>query len=345
MRILFFSTHGGAAVEMALLCTGAGISLDIAGAGNRLVQSKATLNEQVLLRKFGVGAPSDEEILDTVSSGGYAAVVVSIPEQVQAFRKRIQPLRKDLPLLVRHSVNCFAKFQPQGIDNFISPSPEALSLMQPCNTFLSRKLIPWEWLPERTTSPAEREGFASYIHHYARHWPQSYGTFKELNRILSPKEVLNYGAGSKHGTVYDLEFMNRSRVTVHIKGGAICCFAVVRSMAMGTPVVIDEQTHVRCFFGGVSGIIVKRNVQAVADELRRLANDDDYWRFRSESTYRCARDQFSYCDELGNRFRKFLVRGQASAKRRSARKGRFNNIKLFFHRLISSLVNKLNITP
>ena len=301
MRLLYFSLHGGEAIEMALLCQGAGIDLDIAGSRNQLVEAKTSPIEQTRLRTFGVGHPSDEAILDTVRAGGYHAVMVSTPEQVQQFRERIEPFCGDIALIVRHTVNCFDDFRRQSIRNFYSLSPRALLLMPECQTFLGRRLLAWDWLPAVSHGPSERHGFASYIHDYAEFWPDEYAKYIQLNQVLAPEQVVNYGNASEAGVVNDVQSMHGSRATVHIKGGAVCCFAVVHSMAMATPVVMDEETYHRCFFDNLAGIRVMKDVQAVADELRRLASDDDYWLDVSRATYRLAREQFSYSDELESR--------------------------------------------
>ncbi len=105
----------------------------------------------------------------------------------------------------------------------------------------------------------------------------------------------------------DLQSMHGSRATVHIKGGAVCCFAVVHSLVLATPVVMDEETHSRCFFDSVDGLLVRKDVRAVADELQRLAGDDEYWLRASSAALRSARTQFAYVPELGARFREFLA--------------------------------------
>src|SRR5688572_22058654 len=134
MRLLFFSLHGDGATEIALLCRGAGVSLDIAGMSSRLVKARTSPAEQIHLRTFGVGAPTDEEICDTIRSGGYSAVIVSTPLQVVQFRNRLQPLRRQMPLLVRHSGQHLPQFQQLRVLNFMSPSPRALAIMRSCHT-------------------------------------------------------------------------------------------------------------------------------------------------------------------------------------------------------------------
>jgi len=102
--------------------------------------------------------------------------------------------------------------------------------------------------------------------------------------------------------------MSRSRATVHLKDSGICCFAIVRSMAMATPVVVDRLTYENCFLDSIEGLTVCGNAGEIAAELRRLASDDAYWLERSTATLSLARKQFTCDDDLGQRFCEFLER-------------------------------------
>jgi len=310
MKLLFFPMHGQAAQEIAILCRGAGIALDIAGASNRLVSAKSTPADQIMLRRYGVAAPTDEEILDTTASGGYSAVMIAAAGQVVEFREQLQPLRRDLPLLARHSRFNFSDFQQVGVQNFFSPSPRALLMMRSCHTMLKPKLLDWEALPEIGHRPDQRQGSGSYVHRYARYWPRAWSKFSELNRLLAPQLVANYGMENEQGVVHDLDAMRRSRATVHLKDGGACCFAVLRSMAVGTPVVMDAETHEQCFFDGTPGILVRQTIPELADELRRLATDDEYWISASTAAYRTVREHTSFNEELGRTFREFVAQAR-----------------------------------
>jgi hypothetical protein len=179
-------------------------------------------------------------------------------------------------------------------------------MMPGCNCFVSRKLIPWDRFPRGVWSE-EREGLGSYIHHYEKKYPGEHFKFNELATTLAGKGVLlqNYGAESPHGKVDDLSLMCRSVATVHIKGGNAVCNAVVRSMAVGTPVLMDRWTHVRCFFDKIEGIIVTDDL---AGEVKRLVTDEDYLEEMIDKTMSFARRQFSWDEGFGEEFRMFIGR-------------------------------------
>ncbi|MGE0756422.1 MAG: FkbM family methyltransferase [Pirellulaceae bacterium] len=307
-RVLFFSLHGDAAVEISELCRNASVELDIAGDTNHLVRAKTNAAERERLVRRGARAPSGEEIERGLRQRRYDAVIVGTEDQIEQFTARVRPLDPDVPMIVRHGNNGFAAWQRLGVRNIMSPSPRALERMAGCNQLLSRKLLPWDELPPPGTDPAERSGWASYIHELPRYWPDAWNRLDTLNRLLTPDHVVAYGRGSPGGEVPDLLAMRHSRATVHLKDRGICCFAVARSLAMGTPVVTDAATCERCFLDGVSSLFVGGNASDMAEELRRLADDDDYWRARSEASRAAARRHFACDADLAVRFLAFLDR-------------------------------------
>ena len=72
---------------------------------------------------------------------------------------------------------------------------------------------------------------------------------------------------------------------------------------VGTPVLMDQWTYVKCFFDQVAGIIVTEDLAA---EATLLASDEDYLEEKIEQTGKAAKQQFSWDEELGERFRVFL---------------------------------------
>jgi hypothetical protein len=207
-------------------------------------------------------------------------------------------------LIVRHSSSEIDQLHGLGIRNFFSTSQRALDQFPGRNTMLKPKLLDWSRMPLPNQDPASRCGVASYINYYWM-WPDALQRFQYLTQALSLPAV-NYGVDSDAGIVPDLETMMHSRATVHIKYGGACCFAVVRSMAMGTPVVMDRGTWEQAYFDGVEGILVRDTMEDVASELARLQSDDDYWSTASRDSYLSARRQFSFRNDIGNDFRRFV---------------------------------------
>ena len=130
--------------------------------------------------------------------------------------------------------------------------------------------------------------------------------FDRLNAILGERFVVNYGKESPNGEVDDLSTMRRARATVHVKDGQVACNAVVRSMAVGTPVLMDRKTWHDCFFDGIQGIRVRDSVEELASDISRLAFDDEWLQDSCDEAWASAHRQFSYDSELGARFLEFL---------------------------------------
>src|SRR5262245_24223274 len=191
--MLFFSLHGDGAVEIAVLCQTAGIDLDIAGTRNEFVRAKTKPEEQVDLRRLGVGAPTDDEIVENILCGDYSAIIVGTPGQVVQLRRRLQALHKDPPVLVRHCGNQLAELKRLCVQNFLGPSRRALAMMQPCHTFLKPKLLDWNALPPVSHAAKQRRGFASYVHALERSWPHAWPKLVELNRLIAPEVLGHYG--------------------------------------------------------------------------------------------------------------------------------------------------------
>jgi hypothetical protein len=305
MKILYYSMHGSGAQEITLLCvkSGVGIALPLKGNSGEV---KTLTREAELHHLRGMGADvifSGEELEDRFAAGEFDAVLLSSPGQIKSYKAHMEPIRR-VPFIVRHGLNSFKKFLGLGVRNFLTCSRQAMYMMPGCNCFLSRKLIPWDSFP-RGSWAEEREGLASYIHHYQKKFPGEHSKFSLLAGALAKKGIplKNYGEESPHGMVDDLATMRCSAATVHLKGGNACCNAVIRSMAIGTPVLMDQWTYVRCFFDQVHGVIVTENLE---DEARRLATSEEYLEEKMDETSELARRQFSWDDDLGTRFRTFL---------------------------------------
>ena len=309
MRLLFFAVHGNDAESLSLLCRGAGVDLDIARR-NRFVDAASTSADLQRLAQLGVGAANEEELCERIGTGVYDGIVLSTPEQVIAYRRSLRTLNNSIPLIIHHTINRYDVFDRQCIQNFLSPSRRALVRMRSPNSLHIRKQVGYQWLPDPVKDVHERRGLVSFIHNYEQLWPHEWKKFVQLNRQLSPLGIENYGEGTSGGVVNDVDVMRGARATVHLKGAGICCYAVIRSMALGTPVIVDEETVHRCHLDDVAGLFVGRDLQQIADELTRLTTDDDYWCETSENVARLAKQQFQYSQDLGDGLCEFLERSQ-----------------------------------
>ena len=309
MRLLFFAVHGNDAESLSLLCRGAGVDLDIARR-NRFVDAASTAADLERLAELGVGSAGEEEICERIGSGIYDGIVVSTPEQVIAYRHSLRTLNNSIPLIVHHTINRYDVFDRQCIQNFLSPSRRALLRMGSPNSLHIRKQVGYQWLPEPIKDVTERRGLVSFIHKYEQLWPHEWKKFVELNRLLAPRSIVNYGVDTAGGIVNDVDAMRGARATVHLKGAGICCYAVIRSMSLGTPVIVDEETVHRCHLDDVDGLFVGRDLQQIANELTRLSTDDDYWCQVSDDVARLARQQFRNSQDLSDELHQFLDRAK-----------------------------------
>ncbi|WP_166831208.1 FkbM family methyltransferase [Thalassoroseus pseudoceratinae] len=304
--VLFFSMHGDSSVEIAELCRASGVPLDIGPPKSRLVRTTMSDSERNRLGKLGVGSPDDEAIIQRLRQSVYGAVIVTTDAQVQQFERHLRGYNPHVPLIVRHGNNIFEALKKLNIKHFMGPSRRALEIMSSCNTFHTRKLLDWENLPPVSLDPNKRSGLASYIHKYRQSWPDSWARLERVNKGLANQRVKVFGNGNPDGLVHDLPTMAKSRATVHIKDNGIRCFCVLRSMAMGTPVVVDRLTCERTFLDDVSGIIVCDDTDELVHELNRLATDNAYWLERSVESLSAARRQFTADRHLAKGFLRFI---------------------------------------
>ncbi len=304
--VLFFSMHGESTLEIMELCQSAGIPFDVGPPNSRLVGTTMTKAEQRRLAKLGVGLPDDAAIKQRLRQNVYGAVIVTTDLQVKKFEEHVRRFNLHVPLIVRHGNNIFDAFKRLKVRHFLGPSRRGLAKMAHCNTFQTRKLLNWSGLPPAPRDPSKRSGFAAYIHHLQRVWPDAWSRVQAINQETAPLRIKVYGKGNPDGTTPDLPSMARTRATVHIKDKGISCFAILRSMAMGTPVVTDRLTCERTFLEDLDGIFIGDNTTEIARELRRLEEDDDYWLSRSCETLSAARRQFTSDRELAEGFLRFI---------------------------------------
>lgn len=296
--------HGSAATDIALLCKGSGVDFYMPEPNSQIVRTLTKIEERPYFEKLGAKFLSDVSILEMLKSRALNSVLLSTPEQIEQYQLISEGHDVMVPFIIRHGLNSFDKFKKLGTKNFITSSKDAALKMAECNCFITRKLIPWDMFP-RPSHTERRKGFFSYIHGYSKKFPKEYDMFGTLQGLLPTICIKNYGNGSPDGEVNDLKSMSISRGTIHIKGGNAVCNAVVRSMAVGTPVIMDSNTYKACHFDQINGIIVKDNIEGVVHEIEALMNEDILDE-KSFYTYMQAKKQFSFVPELKTAFLSFL---------------------------------------
>jgi hypothetical protein len=313
--LLFLSAHHRHSHEMALRCQQAGVRLLLPPADTR-EWLRHTVDE-TLVSWMDVPAPWVEQYPDRaalergVAAGEVDAVLVSVPGQIEIVRRELGAL----PVGADHMLNAFDEFRAAGLSGFHSPSRAALLRVGAPNSLLGVKLRDFERidrLVRKYGRPArERRGFFAYIHHYARRWPEPFALFEELARRCAPEaELRHFGQESPHGEVRDLPSMLASRATLHLKDGQVCCNAVIDSICVGRPVLIDERSWTRLgledyVVHGVSGLVFRGADEGV-DWIRRLQRDDALLDELSARTYAFARLKCRHTAADVARFRAFV---------------------------------------
>ena len=252
-----------------------------------------------------------------VDAGLIDAVVVATPKQLEAARAFLGPL----PMIVTHAVNRFDQYREIGITNFISPSRRALMRVGAPNQLLSVRVRDLARLrkqvkPLRVPLP-RRSGFFSYIHRYARSWPRAHELFSTIADDLTPGiDVRNFGIDNPAGRVHDFEYMLRSRATIHVKDDGVSCTAVINSISVGTPVLMDTETLDRLQLEDyvvhmVSGVVFDTAEQG-AEWIRRLHRDNALLRQLVQRTRSFARLKLRHTELDVERFREFMEKAHRS---------------------------------
>jgi hypothetical protein len=117
---------------------------------------------------------------------------------------------------------------------------------------------------------------------------------------------------SPHGHVNDLETMARARATLHFKDKGSCCNAVIDSISVGTPVLIDSETLKTLgaedyLVHMVSGIVVE-NADDAAEWIQRLHGDDMFLEELCYRTREFARLKLKITSDDVARFREFIAK-------------------------------------
>jgi hypothetical protein len=272
-----------------------------------------------LIRSFGLEPygvhyyESYGDLKRAVDKGRVHAFMVSLPEHLDLVRNHFG----SVPIAADHMVNRYDEYRARGLQNFLSPSRRALALMNAPNQALSIKVRDFQAL-EKTIAVhgvpvSERRGFYSYIHHYEQRCRRAHSLFTAIAAALQGAvDVRNFGRESPNGEVNDLATMLRSRGTLHIKDAHVCCNAVIDSITLGIPVLVDEETIDRLGLEDyvvhmVSGIRFRSKDEAV-EWIRILDADNDLLAELSDRTREFARRKCRDTPEDVERFRQFVER-------------------------------------
>ena len=319
LNLVFLSGHHRHTHEMAIRCHGAGIQLFLPPEDTQdLLRHYVTkgLIQWLGLEAYGVHYHAGyADLKRAVEDGQVNAFMVSVPEHLDLVKQHFGPI----PVAADHMVNRYEDYRARGLRNFLSPSRRALSLMNVPNQLLSIKVRDFAWLNKTTSRHRipvrERRGFYSYIHNYERRSSRAFDLFRAIVEALRGEvDVRNFGRGSPQGEVVDLPTMLRSRATLHIKDAHVCCNAVIDSISVGIPVLMDDETLEKLGLDDyvvhmVSGIRFRDADEAV-EWIRILDRDDELLKELSRRTWEFARLKCRNSPEDVKRFRQFVQRLQ-----------------------------------
>jgi len=311
-NLLFASGHGGATKEIALLCKHAGIQLSLPGSDTREPLKHLVKDEDG--ERLGLPVyKTMRDIAQAIRNNEVNGWLVAKPEVMVSIRKHFGDT---VPIAARHSVNSFDKYQKFGLNNFISPSRTALKKMGAANQWLSvkaRNHEDYDKFIEKRPPVQRRQGFFSYIHHYEQYWKRAYSFFSEVQRQLAGAVLTeNYGKDTTGGMVDDHKTMIKSKATLHIKDGQVCCNAPINSICLGIPVLMDYETLERLgmedyIVHQVSGLLFETPEECVK-WISILDQDDAFLEELSRRTLEFARLKCSYTSQDYLQFATFLYR-------------------------------------
>lgn len=302
MNILYASTHGALTAEIAILCNRTKNKMFLLTKECSLITAGHPAGECSFFEELGIeGIVSNEGLLDKIKEIDF--VLVSTPEQVKKARDIV---KCPLGIVAAIPGGMADEFNKLGVNNFMSPSSRHLSLLNCSNKLLYPRLI-WKEKFPGAVLVEEKSGFYSYVHWMRKYWPKSAAKLDRLN-LISSVTVKNFGFESPYGVVDDLAYMRKAKATVHIKDKGLTCTAPVRSLAVGTAVIMDEETYCNGFFDSVRGMTVVKTIEDVAREIERLETDIDYLEEKSTEALENAASQFGYRKEHGDAFAEFLMK-------------------------------------
>lgn len=311
-RLLFASGHGGSTREIKALCDLANVELILPGRATQKPLRHLATEEEA--KRLGLRCFST---MEEIAKGEFDGWLVARPETIEGIREHFRlDSGKTIPIAARHSVNAFTKYARIGLQNFISPSRTALMKLKAPNSWLSVKVRDHDDLKRfapKILPATQRKGFFSYIHHYKRYWKRAGEFFEQVQKQIGlavPCE--NFGKDSAGGEVNDHKTMIKSKATLHIKDGQVCCNAPITSICLGIPVLMDYETLAKLgmedyIVHNVSGLLFHTPEECV-DAIRLLETEPDYLDELSQRTRAFARLKCTYSKNDVRAFRRFLHR-------------------------------------
>ncbi|MBT5032515.1 MAG: PqqD family peptide modification chaperone, partial [Proteobacteria bacterium] len=324
--VLFLANHGGAINEASLMYHAAGVPLWLAGPLLRDTLPNVLLPEQVDLyhgREVEI-AYTIGEIRKLIEDGKIGIVLFVVPEDTQ----QIQSVLGDIPLILRHSTGDNERLKGSAPYSFMSPSASAIDFVSAPNQWKSVKCADFRRLDSMREGDgvpiSQRRGFFTFINHFQR-FTDSYATYLALREAVADLDLRHYGDGSSFGVRNAYEALMGARATVHIKDDGVCCNAVIESISVGVPVIMDRKS---CQILGLDHYVVHGQsgllfdtVAEGAEILRRLDKDDKYLAKLSERTLALARQRCQLGSIDIKEFKGFLNRALDSTCLRGVNPG------------------------
>lgn len=310
-NLLFASGHGGSTREILELCNQTRVKLSLPGRGTQKVLRHLATEEEA--QRLNISCYSTvEDIIQAQHNSAFQGWLVARPETIEGIREQIGTL---VPIAARHSVNSFTKYKKLKLKSFMSPSRHALKEMNVQNSFLSVKVRDHKYYDKTyPLRPAiHRSGYFSYIHHYQKYWGRAYDFFNQICSIVDNAVLIdNFGKDSEKGIINDHETMSKSKATIHIKDGQVCCNAPITSISLGIPVLMDYETLDKLgmqdyIIHNVSGLLFETPEECV-NWIRILETDAEYLDQLSQRTRAFAKIKCVYSKNDLVQFRNFLYR-------------------------------------
>jgi len=139
------------------------------------------------------------------------------------------------------------------------------------------------------TTNYEYKSIISIITNYPLYWPEAYKQFEKIYELNPHLEIKHYGSD---GWINDVEKIKEAKYLLHIKYRGHVCNAVVKSLALGVPVIMDTATYeIGSYYGyvkhGENGMVFD-----TAEEISEYINcDKDFYKNLKEN---CVREAEGY---------------------------------------------------
>lgn len=110
------------------------------------------------------------------------------------------------------------------------------------------------------------ESINSIITNYASYWPDAYEKFKNLSELNPKTEIKHYGTNE---WINDIDKIKESKYLLHIKYKGHVCNAVVKSLALGVPVIMDKLTY---SIGSYYGYLEHEKNSMIFETIEEISN-------------------------------------------------------------------------